>query len=356
MKSLLCASVAASLLLAGAPARAQYPEGHWQNFAPYPQPTQEVGGAVVNGKLYILGAYGANAPGGLAGWLNEYDPAADKWTKKADIPMPVHHQAMTGFRDKIYVFGGGVKISPTSDNWYPTNRVWEYTPATNAWRELGPMPTKRGGGIALVMNNRIWVIGGAGYHPLQTDDVSIAANVPHRTVNTVEVFDPATGMWETKAPMLVPRNHLAGGVVNGKIYVMGGRIGSSFVGASSTDAVEEYDPATDTWRVRARMPYPRSGMAFASDGKLIYMSGGEYLNRDMVGVFRNAEAYDPARNLWYELPPMSVARHGFAGGIINGVFYTATGQLQSGTGGGGPGGSPAVEGFVIGKPAPGGTR
>ena len=95
---------------------AQYPEGHWQNFAPYPQPTQEVGGAVVNGKLYILGAYGANAPGGLAGWLNEYDPANDKWTKKTDIPMPVHHQAMTGFRDKVYVFGGGVKISPTSDN------------------------------------------------------------------------------------------------------------------------------------------------------------------------------------------------------------------------------------------------
>jgi hypothetical protein len=73
----------------------------------------------------------------------------------------------------------------------------------------------------------------------------------------------------------------------------------------------------------------------------------------MVGVFRNAEAYDAARDLWYELPPMSIARHGFAGGIINGVFYTATGQLQSGTGGGGPGGSPQVEGFVIGKLAPG---
>ena len=66
-------------------------------------------------------------------------------------------------------------------------------------------------------------------------------------------------------------------------------------------------------------------------------------------------AYDPARNLWYELPPMTVARHGFAGGIINGVFHTVTGQLQSGTGGGGPGGSPAHEGFIIGKLA-GGTR
>src|SRR6185503_8176555 len=144
MKSFLSAVV---VVAATTITSAQYPDGHWQNFAPYPQPTQEVGGAVVNGKLYILGAYGANAPGGLAGWLNEYDPATDKWTKKTDIPMPVHHQAMTGFRDKVYVFGGGVKISPTSDNWYPTNRVWEYTPATNAWRELGPMPTKRGGGI-----------------------------------------------------------------------------------------------------------------------------------------------------------------------------------------------------------------
>ena len=355
MKSLIAATILAAPLILATSAAAQYPEGHWQNFAPYPQPTQEVGGAVVNGKLYILGGYGANAPGGLAGWLNEYDPAADKWTKKKDIPMPVHHEAITGFRDKFYTFGGGVKISPTSDNWYPTNRVWEYTPATDTWRELAPMPTKRGGGIALVYDNKIWVIGGAGFHPLQAEDISIAAGVPHRTVNTVEVFDPATGKWETKASMNIPRNHLAGGVVNGRIYVMGGRLGSSFVGASSTDAVEEYDPATDMWRVVARMPFPRSGMAFGTFNNLIYMAGGEYLNRDMVGVFRNAEAYDPARNVWYELPPMTVARHGFAGGIVNGVFHTVTGQLQSGTGGGGPGGSPAHEGYIIGKPAPAAT-
>ena len=155
MKSFLCASVVATLLVRS-PAGAQYPEGHWQNYAPYPQ--ADAGGRRRGRQRQadILGAYGANAPGGLAGWLNEYDPATDKWTKKTDIPMPVHHQAMTGFRDKVCVFGGGVKISPTSDNCVLTNRVWEFTPATNAWRELGPMPTKRGGGIALVMNNRIW--------------------------------------------------------------------------------------------------------------------------------------------------------------------------------------------------------
>src|SRR4029453_2026135 len=110
--------------------------------------------------------------------------------------------------------------------------------------------------------------------------------VPHRNVTTNEVYDPATDKWETRMPMSVPRNHLAGAAVNGKIYAIGGRVGSPFVGASSPDILE---------------------------------------------------AHDPARDRWYELPPMTTPRHGFAGGVINGVFYTATGQLQSGTGGGGPG-------------------
>ena len=39
-----------------------------------------------------------------------------------------------------------------------------------------------------------------------------------------------------------------------------------------------FDPATDMWRIRTRMPYPRSGMAFGNDGRLIYMAGGEYLD------------------------------------------------------------------------------
>jgi hypothetical protein len=146
-----------------------------------------------------------------------------------------------------------------------------------------------------------------------------------------------TNTWETRMPMNVPRNHLAGAAVNGKIYAIGGRVGWSFVGSSAVDTVEEYDPAADRWRVRSRMIYPRSGMAYGPDGRLVYTVGGEYLDTEMVGVFRNFEAYDPARDRWYSLPPMSVPRHGFAGGVIGNRFHAVSGQLQSGTGGGGPG-------------------
>src|SRR5258705_13719680 len=98
IQRVLAASVAALFL--ASTASAQAPDGHWVNLAPYPQPTQEVGGAVVNGKLYILGGDGANAAGGLGGWANEDDPATDKWNKKTAIPMPVHHPAMTGDNSK----------------------------------------------------------------------------------------------------------------------------------------------------------------------------------------------------------------------------------------------------------------
>ena len=178
LAALLAAPIA--LWLAGPTAGAQAPEGKWINLAPYPQPTQEIGSAIVNGKLYILGAYGDNAPNGLAGWFNEYDPATDRWTKKPDIPMPVHHQAMVGYNGKVYVFGGGIMPTPGGGNWFPTNRSWEFTPETNTWREIAGMPTRRGGGFAAELGGKIYVIGGAGYHPGQNEDVSISATVPHR--------------------------------------------------------------------------------------------------------------------------------------------------------------------------------
>ena len=349
IRRFLMVFVAVPLVLgvAESTAFAQAPDGEWTRLAPYPQPTQEIGGAVANGKLYILGAYGANAPDGLAGWFNEYDPATDAWTRKPDIPMPVHHQAMTGYDGKVYVFGGGIKPTPDGGNWFPTNRAWVFTPETDVWQEIAAMPTKRGGGFATVLDGRIHVIGGAGYHPGQAEDMSIGASVPHRSLGTHEVYDPATDRWETRMAMNVPRNHLAGAAVNGKIYAIGRRVGWSFVGSSGVDAVEEYDPATDRWRVRARMNYPRSGMAYGTDGRVIYAVGGEYLDTEMVGVFRNLDAFDPARNRWYSLPPMSVARHGFAGGVLGNRFHAVSGQMQSGTGGGGPGSTEAHEAFVI---------
>jgi N-acetylneuraminic acid mutarotase len=99
----------------------------------------------------------------------------------------------------------------------------------------------------------------------------------HRAVATNEVYDPATDRWMARNPMPTARNHSAVGVVNGKIYVIGGRVGSVFMSTgSNTDIVEEYDPARDQWGgIRAPMPTPRSGGAWGVHNGRIYVAGGE---------------------------------------------------------------------------------
>ena len=315
------------MLVSGAAAHAQ---GKWTKLAPFPAPAQEIGGTVVDDKVYIMGGLPAGnntTPKGI-NW--EYNATTDKWTQKKPMPLAAHHIAVVGYRSKIYVFGGGAQLEPGGPNWVPINNAWEYDPATDNWKALAPMPTARGAAVAAQVGGKIYVIGGASAHPGQKL-VGISATVPHRAVGTNEVYDPDTNTWQTRSPMPTGRNHAAIGVVNGKIYVLGGRVGSAFVVASPVDVVEEYDPATDSWGyARARMPLPRSGTAYGTYNGKIYVAGGEFLDNDIVGVFRQFQAYDPATNEWTELPPMPVPRHGLVGGVIGTRFFAVSGHLQSG--------------------------
>ena len=330
-RMLAVVATASIVLMSTAAAQGQAPS-RWTKLAPFPEPSQEIGGTAVNGKLYVFGglpfaAGRTPAPKGIA-W--EYDGATDKWTKKKSMPFPAHHVAVTSNRGKIYVFGGGTQVEPGGPNWVPTNKAWEFDPVADSWKELAPMPTARGAAVATTVGDKIYVIGGASVHPGQKI-VGLSATVPHRALGTNEAYDPATNRWETRSPMPTARNHAAIGAVNGKIYVLGGRIGAVFVVASNTDVVEEYDPATDSWGLlKARMPLPRSGTAFATFGGKIYVAGGEFLDNEFVGTFRDLDAYDPATNTWTSFPPMPLARHGLVGGVIGNRFHAVSGHLQSG--------------------------
>ena len=52
-----------------------------------------------------------------------------------------------------------------SPGWNPVNNAWEYDPATDEWKELAPMPTKRGAASAGVANGKIYVTGGSARFP-----------------------------------------------------------------------------------------------------------------------------------------------------------------------------------------------
>jgi N-acetylneuraminic acid mutarotase len=212
----------------------------------------------------------------------------------------------------------------------PIDNAWEYDPGADRWKGLAPMPSKRGSAVAAAVNGKIYVIGGAAVHP-GSSEPSLQPARPHRSVGTVEEYDPQTDKWAERSSMPTARNHAAIGAVNDKIYVIGGRLGSAFIfTASNTNVVEEYDPATDQWGlVKAKMPTERSGGAWAVYKGRIYVAGGEHQDNYLLAAFRSLEAYDPASNSWEELPKMPMPRHGLAGAIVGDRLYLASGDIQS---------------------------
>ena len=307
-------------------------QARWTKLAPFPEVDEELYGVTASGKIYVLGGFGAGKPRGL---VYEYDPGADRWTKKKPMARPVHHQAMAEYNGKIYMFGGFVFPS-TGGGWEPVDNAWEYDPAADSWKALAPMPGKRGSAVAVQVGGKMYVIGGATTVE-GSKEPAINGNGPARVVMTNEVYDPATNRWESRAPMALGRNHAFAGVVNGKIYVIGGRVGHAFITVSSnTDIVEEYDPATNAWSgLKAKMPSARSGGGWGTHGGKIYVAGGEVATPELVGAFRAVEAYDAATNSWSKMPPMPMPRHGVAGAILNNRFHLVSGMITSAAAGAG---------------------
>jgi N-acetylneuraminic acid mutarotase len=307
-------------------------QGKWSKLAPFPEPAEEISGAAAGGKMYVFAGL---APGWKPiGMVYEYDPASDKWTKKKPMALASHHVAFTEYHGKIYAFGGFVPPESGPPGWVPINNAWEYDPAADVWKALAPMPSKRGSALAAVAGDKIYVIGGASTIP-GSKETAVYPTHPHTSVGSVEEYDPANNTWRERNAMPTPRNHAAIGVVNAKIYVIGGRVGAAFIGvASDISVVEEYDPASDLWSgPRARMPIARSALGAGVYASRIYVAGGEYQDPHMMATFRAVEAYDPASNTWTEMPPMPVSRHGLAVGVIGNRLHVISGDVQSaGTG------------------------
>lgn len=109
--------------------------------------------------------------------------------------------------------------------------------------------------------------------------------------------------------------------VGGKVYTGGGDDG---VGNVSTQ-VHAYDPAANTWTLRAAMATRRSGRpASVVTGGLLYVFGG--LDSGLVATSA-AEVYNPATNTWTTLASMPTARNRIGAVAYGGSIYVFMGNV-----------------------------
>jgi len=140
----------------------------------------------------------------------------------------------------------------------------------------------------------------------------------------VEEYNPATDTWRERAPLPGGLHHAGIGVVNDRLYVIGGFELSLFSIWSPVTSLYEYDSVADRWTARKPMLTPRGALAVAAlDGKLHAIGG---YSRD--GNTSAHEVYDPATDSWTARAPMPTARDHHAAAPLNGRLYAFGGRLN----------------------------
>ncbi len=145
----------------------------------------------------------------------------------------------------------------------------------------------------------------------------------------LEEFDPATGLWRSRAPMSLARGGLGAASWNNKIYAVGGRNGSTYGSGTIYDRNEVYDPVADRWTTLAPMPRAVSdNYATVAYAGRVYVFGGNDGFQDRAEL----QIYDIASNRWSSGAPMPTPRGAAMAGVIGdkiAVFGGYNGQNLS---------------------------
>jgi len=296
----------------------------WQFSTPLPKPMEEIVGVSSGSNMYVFGGY--KNPGASYG----FDGTTARWRTLRRMPERAHHLMATELDGLVYVFGGFT--FGANEAWKPTGASFRYDPKSDTWSALAPLPRIRGAGQAVTVGRKIYVIGGvsSSVDGRTSADIPLGSAVGQTVVGCVDEYDPATNTWRERASMPTPRNHFFAAQVGGRVYAVDGRTGSAFVfGASSTDLIEAYDPARDVWSLVGQAPTTRGGVTGAVHKGRILVCGGEYESLAGKTAFWAVEAYDPESRSWSALPHLQVARHGCAAAMIGDRFHVVGGSFQS---------------------------
>jgi len=183
----------------------------------------------------------------------------------------------------------------------------------NSWTTIASMPTARSSLGAAVIDGKIYVIGGK-------DGVN-------------EVYDPATNTWATKAPLPSQRTSFGIATYANKIYVIGGYANTTTDGISNLSGlVEVYDPATNSWETKTSMPTPRAQLTACTVNGKIYTLGG-FENAFSGKCSAVNEVYDPETDTWSTKKPMLADMYAHCAVALGDKIYVIWGQSggQSGS-------------------------
>lgn len=170
------------------------------------------------------------------------------------------------------------------------------------WESGPPLPVARTEVAGAVVRGEIYIVGG------------YLAN--GQSSARVDVYRPATRRWRRAPDLPVAVNHAMAAAYRGRLYVIGGHSDRGTLRAT-------YVLAGGRWRSLRPLPASRGAAGAAVAGGRLYVVGGVRRPGELARV---AYAFDFRRNRWATLPGPTPREH-LAAAALNGRVYAIAGRL-----------------------------
>lgn len=207
--------------------------------------------------------------------------ADDTWIRHTDLPIENLDVLAAVHDGKLYSIGGWSGAGPFEQ----FQRVYDLR--TKEWSTIAPTEAraKASGGF---IGDKLYLVGGWTWLGAES--------------GTTKIYHPATNTWSTGAEAPLRVAAAASAVLDGKLYMIGGRTPADPLRGST--AVVAYDPAANSWTRVADYPEPVSWASCGTIGDRVYCAGGQDGGDRAV---RSTYAYSPRTDTWYRLadPPRS---------------------------------------------------
>ncbi|MGD9637201.1 MAG: DUF4198 domain-containing protein, partial [Pirellulales bacterium] len=238
--------------------------------APLPEAVSSFGAAVADGYLYVYSGHTGtehdHSAANLSKRFARVPLAGGAWE---ELPMqtPLQGLPLVAYEGKLYRVGGMNALNATTDDkedLHSTTEFAEYDPATKRWTALAPLPAARSSHNAVVIGDKLYVVGGWTLNGSRKGEWLSDSLV-------YDFSDPSKG-WQPLPQQVFKRRALAASQWHGKVAALGGMDEKAKISRS----VDFFDPANGKWSKGPELPgtgMSGFGVSAWNLGDDLYVSG-----------------------------------------------------------------------------------